>query len=214
MYLGYSEKDGWLNENPAHQHILTTASGSWWQGPLDERGIPTTPQNDGSPNGYHIYTFTEDSYSFQYKGAGKPADYQCRIYLDEEYHNHDIRGLVYSQLGEQGRRISQEHLFSSRIVVNVFSGTPRDSVFVSIDNSTLEPLKQVEELPPWYIEYQTRQTHQIGEKLLSKASLTNHLWVGKLPEDLIVGTHRLDVKVTTYFGNNYSSSLIFEVVVP
>ncbi|MBD3276423.1 MAG: hypothetical protein GF372_13995 [Candidatus Marinimicrobia bacterium] len=205
---------GWVNSKPVHQHILTTASGSWWQGPLDERGIPATPQSDGSPNGYHIYIFNEDDYSFRYKAAGKPADYQFRVYLDEEYHNHDIRGLVYSQMGEQGKRISKEHLFSTRLVVNVFSGTPRDSVWFSIDKGEWQLLQNVTELPPWFVEFQARFEPGTGEKQMSQAAPTNHLWVRPMPTGLETGEHLMDVKVNTHFGKVYTESMIFEVLAP
>ena len=47
-------EDGWRGEKPLHLHTLSTVSGSWWSGPDDDRGIPTTVQRDGTPNGFRI----------------------------------------------------------------------------------------------------------------------------------------------------------------
>lgn len=61
-------------------HLTTTAvSGTWWGGPVDENGIPTTTQRDGVPNGYHRFTFNGSDYSEQLVGLGERADLQIRI---------------------------------------------------------------------------------------------------------------------------------------
>ena len=48
-YLG--AEAGFSGAQPHHHHVLTAASGSWWCGPRDRRGIPCADSVDGTPNG-------------------------------------------------------------------------------------------------------------------------------------------------------------------
>ncbi len=81
FYFNFDNADGFQGKNPLHQHIITTAAGSWWNGVKDIEGIPHSFQVDGTPNGYHIMSVTGNKYSLRYKAAGKPDDCQMRIML-------------------------------------------------------------------------------------------------------------------------------------
>ncbi|RMH30435.1 MAG: hypothetical protein D6692_01950 [Planctomycetota bacterium] len=41
-----------------HHYNVVTASGTWWRGAEDERGIPHTMMRDGAPNGYAVLSLT------------------------------------------------------------------------------------------------------------------------------------------------------------
>jgi hypothetical protein len=91
-------------ENGLHMHSITTASGSWWGGPKDERGIPVAYQECGTPNGYHVMRVEGNRATMRYKAAGEPMDYQMRLFLD-----------------------------GSTLTVNLFDGGPRSKVEYRID---------------------------------------------------------------------------------
>ncbi|MCZ6711562.1 MAG: calcineurin-like phosphoesterase C-terminal domain-containing protein, partial [Gammaproteobacteria bacterium] len=66
----FGEDDGFRGPGKLHHHVLATVSGSWWSGPFDPRGIPTTDQRDGTPNGYHVLEVQGTDLSVRYKAAG------------------------------------------------------------------------------------------------------------------------------------------------
>ncbi|MCU0646264.1 MAG: calcineurin-like phosphoesterase family protein, partial [bacterium] len=70
---------GWQGAKPIHQVICAAVCGTWWTGPKDERGIPVADQRDGTPNGYHIFTFEGNNYREILKPAKFSADFQLRI---------------------------------------------------------------------------------------------------------------------------------------
>ena len=80
--------------------MLGTVSGSWWSGPFDPRGIPTTDQRDGTPNGYHVLEVDGVDMTVRYKAAGFPDDYQMRILFDVAHHGLRPDGLRDFRAGE------------------------------------------------------------------------------------------------------------------
>ena len=79
--------------------------GPFWTGARDEAGIPHSTMGDGSPNGYSVMSVDENEYSFRYKAARRPADYQMTITAPEV--------VAATQAG------------ATEIVVNVFAASKR-----------------------------------------------------------------------------------------
>ncbi|MCP4313734.1 MAG: metallophosphoesterase, partial [Bacteroidetes bacterium] len=62
----YGEKEHWTQ--PVHFPYLVAgaACGSWWSKVKDERGIPLAVAQDGTPNGFFVFNFKDNTYSFKF----------------------------------------------------------------------------------------------------------------------------------------------------
>jgi hypothetical protein len=54
-----------------HEHVVGTACGAWWTGPVCY---------DGTPKGYAVYEASGTSVRWRYKSVGHDADHQMRVY--------------------------------------------------------------------------------------------------------------------------------------
>ena len=54
-----------------HEHVVGTACGAWWTGPVCY---------DGTPSGYAVYEVDGTSVEWRYKSTGHDADHQMRLY--------------------------------------------------------------------------------------------------------------------------------------
>ena len=79
-YLG--EAEGFTGPQPHHHHVLTAASGSWWSGPADHRGIPFADSVDGTPNGFHVLAVSGNRYVTRFVPAVGKAVAQLRVLVD------------------------------------------------------------------------------------------------------------------------------------
>jgi len=78
---------------------------------MDDRGIPTTHQEDGTPNGYHVMDVRGNKITLRYKASGCPATYQMRISLDTAFHQFSKNGIRDYRMGQLlGDRIDLEQL--------------------------------------------------------------------------------------------------------
>ncbi len=117
------ESMDWTGQATFRQISCVAASGSWWSGPKDERGIPASLQtSDGTPNGYHIFSFKGNTYSQSYKAAGKDENYQISISTPS--------GVVL-----------KDDLDSAIIAVNFFNGNHLSELTCQIDNAQPGVLK-------------------------------------------------------------------------
>lgn len=186
---------GWKRETPHHHLIAATVCGSWWQGVKDERGIPHATMADGAPNGYLIFTFDGADYSFEFKAASRPAEFQMAIHLPEE--------------------VPAAELADTEALVNVFAGGERSTVQMRVgDDARWIPLEHVMgRKDPAFERMKALEEHQhdaLGGKLPNPADVT-HMWSAKLPAGTAPGTHVLEVQTTDMFGQVYTASRIFRV---
>lgn len=175
---------GWKGAAKFPQCILSTVAGQWWTGPKDERGIPVSDQSDGTPNGYHLFSFKGNQFSQTYRAAGKSSDYQMRISSPD--------GIV-----TRGR--------SFKIIVNVFNGNALSMVEAMIDDGPPIKLSKTYALDP-FIE-KSYKTGYSG----ARASVCQHLWAVPIPEDITPGVHRVTVRTVDQYGREYKAAKIFEV---
>ncbi len=219
--LGFDPPDG-----AKHLHCnLGAPSGSWYAGPLDERGFPVSMQRDGSPNGYAIVTFDGPHMQVRYKGAGKPADYQMLI------HAPDV--------------VEQRELSATEVVANVFMGSSGSVTRMRIRGHTdWIPMRQDYRDDPAYLELhdRTRAEAQVGSHARRRAAAgdpeyaelwrpvqaakhafyrrlplpgsmaTDHFWVANLPSALPLGVFSIEVETTDIFGQTFRESRPLRVV--
>ncbi|HSN55268.1 MAG TPA: calcineurin-like phosphoesterase C-terminal domain-containing protein, partial [Candidatus Sulfomarinibacteraceae bacterium] len=206
----FGRDDGFDGPEPLHLHTLSAVSGSWWSGPLDERGVPVSLQRDGSPRGYSIMQVEGDRASLRFQATGKPADHQMRITLDTGFPRQQIEIRRHSRHGELlGNRIELEQLYSTSVLVNLFDGGPRSTVELSVDDGPPVVMERVVRTDPFVEELFQRS--QATLKSWVRAVPSTHLWSAPLPTDLAPGPHRLSVRATDEYGRQHTAHKIFEV---
>lgn len=183
------KEDGWQGKEPHHHVINVTVSGAWWSGIPDERGIPHAIMTDGAPNGYSIVSFDGNTYSVDYKAAGRDANYQMQLHVSES--------------------VAADQLSATEFYANVFNASAKSNVEFRIDgNKTWHPMTWTDSIDPLLLKTHRREA-QLREKLLaagmeprdmptemSKPKSSTHLWKATLPDNLKAGSHVIEVRAT------------------
>ncbi len=171
---GYAPRTG----SEHHHYNVVTASGTWWRGAEDERGIPHTMMRDGAPNGYAVLSIDGNRYSIRYKAAGHSESFQMNIHAPDQ-----------ATGGEE---------FS----VNVFNGSPKSRVEFRLGVQGAWTLMQFTPgIDPRYKTLsETDGTKQRGRGL-NQPAISHHIWSAKLPDGIESGTHWLWVRSTDPYGH-------------
>jgi lysophospholipase L1-like esterase len=189
-----TDKDGWRGPESHHHVINVTACGSWWSGAPDERGIPHTTMSDGAPNGYTILTFDGRQYTFDFKAAGRPADYQMNIHAPDQIATDQLAGTV--------------------VHVNVFNGSERSTVEMQFGESDAWlPMERVVTTDPTY-QAVVAAEQAIADKpwrTLDSPKKSAHLWTAELPGGAEPGTYTLRVRTTDMHGRSYTAYRVIRV---
>ena len=207
-YLG--AELGYDRPEPLHQQIIATVSGSWWSGPLDERGIPVTEQRDGTPNGWYVMHVDGTDVRMEFRPAGKPRDFQLRITLDPWFWRHREDGARRYAPGELIRgRITVDQVPSTDIAVNLFNGGPRSTVTYRIGDREAVAMEHTRRVDPFVEDLFIHH----GETMKSWVSTepSSHVFVAPLPDDLGPGVHTIEVEAQDDWGQRHRSRLVFEV---
>ena len=206
----FGEDDGFKGPGKLHHHILATVSGAWWSGPFDPRGIPTTDQADGTPNGYHVLEVDGVAMSVRFKAAGKSADYQMRILYDVAHHGLRLDGMRDFRAGElHDGRFSVESVPAAEVIVNLFDGGPNSRVTFRIDGGPEQPMRRVRRPDPYMVENFIRNADT--KKSWLRAAPSSHLFSADLPDDLAAGTYTLSVQAVDEFGRTHHGHSILEI---
>ena len=208
-YLGV--EDGFTGPGQFHHHVLSTVSGSWWSGPIDDRGIAVAEQRDGTPNGYHILEVDGVELTVRYKAAGKPEDYQMRVVFDVAHHHHRSPATRDFRPGELlDGRLSVDEVAATNVVVNLFDGGPKSKVEFRIGDKPAVEMEPRATIDPYVNELFMRNGDT--RKPWVKAIPSSHIYVAGLPDDLEPGTYTLTVKATDEFGWHHHAHKILEVM--
>ena len=183
----FDAADGWNGDGSFHQLICATASGSWWSGPKDIRGIPVADCRDGTPNGYNIITFNDTDYVTEFKPASLDRALRMRIYPPGS-----------TGIDDRARR---------RVLVNVFDGSDRCRVEYSLNGSPFVPIQQAPESDPLATALLSGVLD--SGKPWARPVISTHLWGVELPQALPRGTHVITIRVTDHFDRTYEQSRIF-----
>jgi hypothetical protein len=178
---------------------------------MDDRGIPTTHQRDGTPNGYHVMKIRGDEITLRYKAAGYPAKHQMRITLDTAFHQFSENGIRDYRMGELlGDRIDAEQIPSTEVVVNLFDGGPRSKLDYKIGEGPWRPMTRAFRTDPFVEELYLRSRDSM--KSWVKAAPSSHVWTASLPADLEPGAHTITVRATDDYGQKHLGHKLFELV--
>lgn len=190
-FLG--EENGWKGKNPHHHIVNVTVSGTWWKGALDERGIPHATMRDGSPNGHSVITFDGRRTTFDYKAAGRPADYQMNVYAPDV--------VAAADVGK------------TEVYVNVFAGSEKSIVELRVGwDGEWARIKQVWEQDPYYTAVRDREMKMNPAPPALNAPIDSpHLWKGPLPAGLAAGTHTIFVRTRDMDGRYFHARRVIRV---
>jgi len=210
-HVYFGQEEGFAGEKALHMQTLSAASGSWWSGPLDPRGIPTTWQRDGAPNGYYLLHIDGTDARVEFRAAGKRATDQMRIVLDSVFHGVLETNLLYYRLGELlSAPVDREQLHSTEVLVNLFDGGPNSRLSLRIDGGEPMLMKPVVRLDPFIDELYARYRTQVKSWVEVLPSF--HLWSAPLPDDLSPGPHRLEVLAVDEYGSHHQGQRVIEVI--
>ncbi len=177
---------GWAGPNPHHHIVAGATCGRWWGGARDETDIPHATGSDGTPNGYFVVSFDQNGYSFRYKAARKPADFQMQV--------------------QAPSAVARADLSETQVLVNFFGGNERSELAMQVgDSGVWIPLDYMPQRDPLYARVTERESGQ-------GASVATHIWQGWLPSDLPMGAHLITVRAVDMFGQEFSGTRILRVV--
>ena len=125
LFLG--KDDGWPGAEPLHAIVFGTACGYWWQGDLDETGLPHSTMSDGTPNGWWTVTFDGAAYSIRFKAARRPADYQMNVYAPDE--------------------IAAADVAKTEVLANIFAGSAKSVVKMRVGKGPWIDMQRVTDRP-------------------------------------------------------------------
>ncbi|MCA9211894.1 MAG: calcineurin-like phosphoesterase family protein [Planctomycetales bacterium] len=197
-----TKEDGWRGPEPHHHVVNVTVSGSWWSGLKDERGIPHATMSDGAPNGYSIVEFDGHKYQFNFRAAGRPADYQIQVFAPEEVEatatveffanvfNGSEQTEVQFAIGDGGDWIAMERTLAE---------DPTYKRLFDLENTIRQAMEQAKlELPKDWV-------------AMSKPSESTHLWKAQLQTGLKPGVHQIRVKATNRNGKEVTGQRLIRV---
>lgn len=189
--VNMGKESGRDSEIPFPMITCAAVCGAWWSGPKDIDGIPVSEQQDGTPNGYHIFHFKGNQFTQEFKAARLDSSYQMRICSP--------RGVIVSA-----------DLARQEIVVNVFNASDKAVVTYRLDGgNSLALTRQNGRKDPFIEAYFTEYKSLIPS--FASSAPSSHIWAAPLPVDLASGQHTLTVHVVNQYGYEYQQTVIFEV---
>lgn len=192
---------GWQGQ-PWIAHTLAEVRGSGWtKGLSDTRGVRDSIMQDGNPNGFYVLKFDDTNVTPEFIPFpfGPDAAQRLRITLDPPLSEQE-GGSV-----NRGRADTD-----TKIVVNLFDGGMRDSVFASIDGSDSEPMLYTVRTDP-LIE-KLNSDYQDTENEYSDATRSAHIWEMDLPSELSTGIHTIEIQTEDEFGQQRQGAMTFEII--
>ncbi len=189
----YGKKAGWNGMKELHEYNVGTTCGDWYSGTADEAGLPTSTMRDGTAKGYSFISFTDNQYKVKYKTAGKPEEYQIRLYVP---------------------KVIPSSRTSAKVLANFFMGSKKDKVEYRIDGGKWEEMEYDETIDPNFALSVFKW--DATEKILpgrrpSNPEMSKHIWEADFPKKLSLGKHTVEVKAVDMYGNEFSASEEFEV---
>ncbi len=207
-YLGRAE--GFDRDEPHHHQVLTAASGSWWGGVADERGIPSALSRDGSPKGFHVLSVDGARYATRFVPVSRSREIKMRMMLLKRAGERDTS--EWESSGVLCCPLQASSLCSTELVVDVFDGGPRTQLTFEIEGEHLgpRPMRRSRLCDPHVVDVFTRDRH--AYKAWVEPTPSSHIWTAPLPKDLPPGVYRLAVRGTDEFGRPIADQMVLDIV--
>ncbi|AWW33012.1 metallophosphoesterase [Echinicola strongylocentroti] len=190
----FTSEEGWPNKGFHHHYNPGATSGSIYIGPKDSYGTPSSIMRDGTPKGYAFLHITGNSYTYEYVPSGD-NDWKMSIHIP--------------------KIVPKAKKYRGEVSVNFFQGSPRDSVMYRVDGGKWEALKRSPEYDKFLLDIHYEWDH--AEELPwgirpSTPLISSHIWTGRMPSDLPLGDHTMEIMATDWLGRTYRSSKTFTIV--
>ena len=179
---------GWHGAAKPYRMNLGAGCGAWWSGPKDERDIPVSYCLDGTPNGFYLFTFSDNRFDYRFYPANLPQDFQIHIVSPKDTVNRPD---------------------STFIIANVFNADPGAKVTCTLDMDKTVIMERFKGEDPFIAEY-LKKYKDLFPGWIDRPAATLHLWKTVLPKNLKPGTHRITVEATDRMGHVYRGSKIIE----
>lgn len=192
-HMFYGSEHGYNPPNGAehHHYNVGTASGTWWRGMPDQRGIPHAMMRDGTPSGWAKLNIKGNTYSIRYKASSFPDSYQMNVHAPD-----------FAVGGET-------------FLVNVFNGSSKTKVEFRVGTGGgWTPMTLSPQPDPLYAKIVELDQTQVRGRGLNRPEVSSHIWEARLPAALPVGAHWLEVRATDMFGQVDVSRYPFRAVTP
>ncbi|KZE76701.1 metallophosphoesterase [Myroides marinus] len=194
MHQFYTKEQGWSGIKPIHEYNVGTTSGDWYSGEFNQLGVPNSTMRDGTPRGYATLVVKGNKYELDYKVSGESEEYKMELFMPKVIG--DKRASNYS------------------VYANVFMGTELDVVEYRIDTGEWKKMKKEQSIDPAF--YASVQKYDLTETLLtgrkpSNPIVSSHLWSGKLPFNIGLGQHTVEIKVTDMFGRSHTKKQTYRI---
>lgn len=194
----FTTAEGWHGAQPYHELDAGATCGNWYSGKVNEKGFLDGMMSNGTPRGYLYLNISGNNYTADYKVAGKPADYQIRLYHRKVLTPiwWDGRGFVYA---------------------NFFMGYKGSKVEYRIDNNPWKKMKYSVEADPYFlaqnVKWDETDTLFRGRRPTEGADC-KHLWTAPIPCDIGVGIHQIEVRATDMFGRTFIQKSSYRIEDP
>ncbi|PWG78179.1 calcineurin-like phosphoesterase C-terminal domain-containing protein [Pararcticibacter amylolyticus] len=194
----FTKEDGWNGVQPYHELDAGATCGNWYSGKVNEKGFLEGMMSNGVPRGYIFLNVTGNKYTTDYKVAGKPADYQIRL-----YHRKVLTPIWWDGRGS--------------VYANFFMGHKESKLECRIDNGEWKRMRYREDADPYYVsqlfKWDESDTLFEGRRPTEPADC-RHLWTAPLPCDLGLGVHQIEVRATDLFGRIFTEKSSYRIEDP
>jgi hypothetical protein len=194
----FTKKDGWHGVQPYHELDAGATCGNWYSGRVNEKGFLDGMMSNGVPRGYIYLNITGNKYTADYKVAGKPDDFQIRLYHRK----------VLTPIWWDGR---------GAVYANFFMGYKGAKMECRIDDKPWKPMRYTLAADPYFevqnMLWDESDTLFKGRRPTESADC-KHLWTAPLPCDIGIGTHSIEVRGTDMFGRTFTQKSSYRIEEP
>ena len=191
-HVAFGEEQGWKGPGEFWGINPGAGCGSWWSGPKDENGIPTSYCLDGSPKGFFVVDFNWNRYTARFVPANLPERNQMRISFPA--------GVLPA-----------DSLKGRDVLANIFAAPPDAEVSWRLNDGEAMAMVRAEIKDPFIVGHLAAYRKDFPTWIERTADVV-HLWRAALPENLPAGTHKITVSVRDRFGNAYQGYQLFEIL--
>lgn len=175
-----------------HDVVAGSTCGYWWRGERDWNNVPSAIQQCGTPRNYHVFDFTEDSYSFKFKGLGMDAGKQMSIY---------ISGIDTTDVHVPGLL----ELPKGAVVANIWGACDSTNVECVIDGKDVFSMTKAKMKAPDAARLNALYEEKVIPTKYSRRGLNRkrnspHVWSFTLPESYQKGVHTVVIKAKDDYG--------------
>ncbi len=207
LHRYFGAEDGYQGPAPLHQHVIAAASGGWWSGPPDPRGIPIALQGDGTPNGYYIMSVRGTEVVMRYKAASFPAGYQMRINVAPVFEHPNLGPAAPQDYNDTP--IPRARLEAMELMVNLFDGGPKSKVWYRIDEGPAVEMERSARVDALV----AKLSLSIPDRSVYWTPLrdSTHIWAAPLPRDLEPGLRHITILAVDEYGQEHRGTKLIEI---